>query len=83
MVRELKSARHNLTNEQQVQAVIRSLPNSWEHMKIHMTHNENINTFDDIAHHLKLEEERLEAAGVSSEAYVMTSGYCKGSSAKR
>ena len=83
MVRELKSAEHNLIDEQQVQAVIRSLPNSWEHMKIHMTHNENINTFDDIVRHLKLEEEHLETIGVSSEAYAMTSGYCKGSSAKR
>ena len=32
MVRELKLARNNLTNEQQVQAVIRSLPSSWETM---------------------------------------------------
>ena len=64
MVRELKSAGHTLTDEQQVQAVIRSLPNSWEHMKIHMTHNENINTFNDIACYLKLEEECFEAAGV-------------------
>ena len=83
MVRELKSAGHTLTDEQQVQAMITSLPNSWEHMKIHMTHNENINTFDDIARHLKLEEERLEATGVSSEAYTTASGYCKGSSSKR
>ena len=52
-------------------------------MKIHMTHNENINTFDDIARHPKLEEERLEATGVSSEAYAMASDYCKGSNSKR
>ena len=32
MVRELKLARNNLTNEQQVQAVIHSLPSSWETM---------------------------------------------------
>ena len=30
MIRELKSVENNLTNEQQVQAVIRSLPSSWE-----------------------------------------------------
>ena len=83
MVKELKSAGHTLTDEQQVQVVIRSLSNSWEHMKIHMTHNENINTFDDIARHLKLEEERLEAVGVSSEANAMAFGYCKGFSSKR
>ncbi|KAH9686018.1 hypothetical protein KPL70_014192 [Citrus sinensis] len=33
MVRELKSAGHVLTDEQLVQAVIRSLPDTWEHMK--------------------------------------------------
>ena len=42
--------------------MIRSLPASWEHMKVNMTHNENIKTFADIAHHLELEDERLEAA---------------------
>ena len=51
MIMELKSTRHALTDEQQVQAVIRSLPNSWEHMKVNMTHNENIKTFADIARH--------------------------------
>ncbi|XP_028768008.1 tetraketide alpha-pyrone reductase 1-like [Neltuma alba] len=33
MIRELKEAGHVLSDEQQVQAVIRSLPASWEHMK--------------------------------------------------
>ena len=65
MNRELKSAGHTLIDEQHIQAMIRSLPNSWEHIKIHMTRNENINTFNNIAHHLKLEEEQLEAAGIS------------------
>ena len=32
MIRELKTTRNNLTDEQQVQLVIRSLPNSWETM---------------------------------------------------
>lgn len=41
MVRELKSIGHILTNEQQVQVVTRSLPNTWEHM-VNMTHNDNI-----------------------------------------
>ena len=62
MITELKSAGHQLTDEQQVQAVIRSLPASWEHMKVNMTHNESIKTFADIAHHLELEDERLESA---------------------
>ncbi|KAK0597315.1 hypothetical protein LWI29_023992 [Acer saccharum] len=65
MIRELKSAGHTLTDEQQIQAMIRSLPNSWENMKINMTHNDNIKTFDDISRHVELEDERLEAAKAS------------------
>ena len=42
MICELKDTGHVLTDEQQVQAVIRSLPHSWEHLKMHLTHNENI-----------------------------------------
>ena len=39
MMNELKEADHELTNEQQVKAFIRSLPHSLEHMKVHLTHN--------------------------------------------
>ena len=35
-----------------------------------MTHNENIKTFADIARHLELEDERLEAAKPDAQAYV-------------
>ena len=73
MIMELKSVGHALTDEQQVHAVIRSLPHSWEHMKVNMTHNENIKTFVDIARHLKLEDERLEAAKPDAQAYVVAS----------
>ena len=48
MIRELHTAGHALTDEQQIQAVIRSLPESWTHMKQILTHNENIKTFTDI-----------------------------------
>ena len=48
MIRELKSTGNNLTDEQQVQAMIRSLPSSWETMCQNLTHNENIKTFDDV-----------------------------------
>ena len=54
MARQLKSAGHVLTNEQQVQAVIRALPDTWEHTKVNMTYNENIKTFNYIEHHLEL-----------------------------
>ncbi|KAL2513219.1 Uncharacterized protein Adt_18819 [Abeliophyllum distichum] len=33
MIHRLKATGNNLTDEQQVQAGIRSLPDSWEHMK--------------------------------------------------
>ena len=59
MISELKGAGPELTNEKQVQAVIRSLPNAWEHLKINLTHNDNIKTFDDVARHVELEEDRL------------------------
>ena len=73
MIRELKSAGHTLTDEQQIQAVIRSLPNSWENIKINMTHNDNIKTFDDISRHVELEDERLEAAKASGQLYMAES----------
>ncbi|KAI9194653.1 hypothetical protein LWI28_007982 [Acer negundo] len=56
MICELKSASHSLTDEQQIQAVIRSFPNNWENMKINMTHNDNIKTFDDILRHVELDD---------------------------
>ena len=42
-------------------------------MKVNMTHNENIKTFADIARHLELEDERLEAAKPDVQAYVAAS----------
>ena len=66
MIRELKSAGHLLTDEQQVQAVIRSLPDSWVHMKQIMTHNENIKNFADISKHVELEAERQEATRITA-----------------
>ncbi|KAM7465477.1 hypothetical protein LguiB_013039 [Lonicera macranthoides] len=83
MIRELKAAGNNLSDEQQVQAGIRSLPDSWEHMRVNMTHNENIKTFDDLARHLELEAERLEAAKANNSSYVVHSGSRKASGSKR
>jgi hypothetical protein len=65
MVRELKAAGNNLTDEQQIQAVIRSLPDSWEQMKLNMTHNESIQTLEDLSRHLELEAKRRVAQGQS------------------
>ena len=59
MISELKGAFHELTNEQQVQAVIHSLLNAWEHLRINLTHNDNIKTFNNVSRHVKLEEDRF------------------------
>ena len=47
MISELRVAGHDMTDEQQVQVVILSLPSNWEHMLVNLTHNDNIKTFDD------------------------------------
>jgi hypothetical protein len=51
-----------LTNEQQIQAVIRSLPHTWVHLKVNLTQNESIKTLNNAVRHLELEEDRIEAS---------------------
>ncbi|KAK2965258.1 hypothetical protein RJ640_015756 [Escallonia rubra] len=63
MIRKSKVAGNNLSDEQQILIVLRSLPDSWDQM---MTHNESIKTFAQLSHHLKLEAERQEAKGNAS-----------------
>ena len=82
MICELKAAGHILTDEQQVQEVIRSLPDSWLHMMVNMTHNESIRTFNDIEHHLELEVKRLEATKLFDRVYMTESNSHKASSFK-
>lgn len=83
MIRELKTSGHSLTDEQQVQAVIRSLPTDWEYMKVNMTHNESVKTFDDIEQHLLLEDVRRESAKSSEvKAYVAEGSGAGGSKGK-
>ena len=57
MISELRGVRHKIIDEQQVQVVIRYLPSNWKHMRVNLTHNDNIKTFDDVACHVKLEED--------------------------
>ena len=71
MIRELKTSRHIFIDEQQVEAVIRSLLKNWEHMVVNMTHNQNVKTFDDIVRHLELEAKRLMVARPNEQAYVV------------
>ncbi|XP_070049220.1 uncharacterized protein [Nicotiana tomentosiformis] len=82
MIAQLKSTGHVLSDEQQVQAVIRFLPNNWEHLKVNLTHNDNIKTFADVAHHVELEDERLGAAKDLPNAFVAESSSTKRSSFK-
>ena len=66
MIRDLAAAGNVLSDEQQIQAVIRSLPESWVHMKQILTHNENIKNFPDISKHVELEAERQEANRITA-----------------
>ena len=50
--------------------MIRSLPSAWEHLCINLTHNDNIMTFDDVARHVELEEDRLLIDKPYGEAYM-------------
>jgi len=70
MISELRGAGHEMTDEQQVQAVICYLPSNWEHVRVNLTHNDNIKTFDDVARHIKLEEDRLHAEKPINEAFI-------------
>ena len=38
MIRQLKTSEHVLTDEQQAETIIRSLPKSWKHMVVNMAH---------------------------------------------
>ncbi|KAK2970304.1 hypothetical protein RJ640_027163 [Escallonia rubra] len=61
MINKLRDAGHALTDEQQVRAVIRSLPASWANMKQILTHSENIKNFSDVSQHVILEAETRDA----------------------
>ena len=70
MISELRVAGHEMINEQQVQAVIRSLPSNLKHMRVNLTHNDNIKTFDDVACHVELEEDSLLAEKLVQKAFM-------------
>ena len=53
--------------------MIRSLPSAWEHMRINLTHNDSIKTFDDVAQHVELNEDHLLADKPYREAYMIES----------
>jgi hypothetical protein len=70
---ELKDAGHVLTDEQKVQAVIRSLPDGWDKMKQILTHDEDIKTLSDLSKHILLEVERLEALKPKAKMHMIAS----------
>jgi hypothetical protein len=39
-------------------------------MRVNLTHNDNIKTFDDVARHVELEEDRLHAGKLINEAFI-------------
>ena len=48
--------------------MIRSLPSSWEYIRVNLIHNDSIKTFDDVARHVELEKDRLLAENPVQEA---------------
>ena len=73
MIRELKISGHVFTNKQQVEAIIKSLPKSCEHMVVNMTHDKSVKTFDNIFCHLELEVKWLMVARPNEQAHVAES----------
>ena len=71
MISELRAVGHEMTDKQQVQAMIHYLRSSWEHMRVNLTHNDNIKTFDDVARHVELEKDRLLAKKPIQEAFMI------------
>jgi hypothetical protein len=82
MIRQLKAAGVNITDEHQVLSVIRSLPDNdvWSHIKMVLTHNEGIKTFDDVSRHLELEAERVKVTRAAT--MVATAGQKKGNTSQ-
>ncbi|KAL0421379.1 UNVERIFIED_CONTAM: Retrovirus-related Pol polyprotein from transposon TNT 1-94 [Sesamum latifolium] len=84
MIRELQNAGCELSDEQQVLAVFRSLPEqTWGYVKLVLTHNEQIKTFDSVASHLKLEADRRESERAQQAAFVAHAGQRKPHKGKR
>ncbi|KAK2991373.1 hypothetical protein RJ640_024046 [Escallonia rubra] len=61
MIGKVRDAGHVLTDEQQVRAVIRSIPASWASMKHILTHSENIKNFSNVSQHVILKAETRDA----------------------
>ncbi|KAL0402181.1 UNVERIFIED_CONTAM: hypothetical protein Slati_4248000 [Sesamum latifolium] len=84
MIRELQNADCELSDEQQVLAVLRSLlEQTWGHVKLVPTHNEQIKMFDSASSHLKLKTDRRESECTQPTAFVAHAGQRKPHKGKR
>ncbi|GAV57760.1 UBN2_2 domain-containing protein, partial [Cephalotus follicularis] len=81
MIRDLKNAEVALSDEQQVQAMIRSLHDSWVNMRQILTYNENTKNFADVSRRVELEAEREEA--IRATALFPQGGKLHGNWSKR
>jgi len=73
MVRDLKAAGQEVSEEEQVLNVIKALPNDneyWKSFKVFMTHNEHVKTFEAISKHLEMGEEHLKLYAPPSVAFI-------------
>lgn len=70
LIHNLKALDNNLTDEQQVIVVIRSLLKSLRQMKSMLTLNENIKFSTNISHHIELEAEHLGVQHATLIAHV-------------
>ncbi|KAK4428873.1 hypothetical protein Salat_1187200 [Sesamum alatum] len=78
MIRELQNVGSELSDEQQVLAVLRSLPRQTSgHVKLVLMHNEQIKMFENVASHLKLEVDRRESECAQQAAIVAHAGRYK------
>ncbi|KAL0401661.1 UNVERIFIED_CONTAM: hypothetical protein Slati_4196000 [Sesamum latifolium] len=71
MIRELQNTSRKLNDEQQVLTILKSLPKqTWGHVKLVLTHNEQIKTFDSVTNDLKLEADRRESERAQWAAFA-------------
>lgn len=59
MINELTQVSYEMTDQQKVQAVIRSIPKSCDNFCLILTHNDNITNFTQVLKKCRVEEQRL------------------------
>ncbi|KAK4415069.1 hypothetical protein Salat_2614000 [Sesamum alatum] len=73
-----------LSDEQQVLAVLRSLPKqTWGHVKLVLTHNDQIKMFDSAPSHFKPEADRRESEHAQLATFIAHAGQRRPHKGKR